>query len=244
MRPWVALRAKRPELFERVLVYSQPAANVDSVIHCWQIEAESSEVGACVYQRDMFAAAHSVHALRSSFLAMQLRSFILSKMTARLQLTDTDVSRRFQSDCHLSMEEQRAEGEKKLRSESSTDMWVAGTEAILVAINSAQNKLEVANAAEEFVLGGLRRKFFLAYQPMPSGLQPVTPAALAGESWAQWAADKPEGSRRLKPEWYSERLSWRDETGKPLPPHWELSSLAKSVSELIEWNYAHPEHEA
>ena len=140
-------------------MYSQPAANVDSVIHCWQLEAESSELGPCVYQRDMFAAARSVHALRASFLATQLRSFILSKMTARLQLTDTDVSRRFQSECRLSMERQRAEGEKKRRSEGSLDMWTAGPEAILVAINSAQNKLQEANDAEDFVLGGLRRNF-------------------------------------------------------------------------------------
>ena len=54
MASLVALRTKRPELFEKILVHSQPSAWVDEVINGWLIEDLGQRVPQAVHQRDLF----------------------------------------------------------------------------------------------------------------------------------------------------------------------------------------------
>ena len=65
---------------------------MDSVIVQWAMEARSGEVVQCVHQRDCFAAAMSEGVRRASYLARECETFVGPKMTAVLQLTDTDAA--------------------------------------------------------------------------------------------------------------------------------------------------------
>ena len=92
MLGWRKLRDEKPLLFDQISIMSQPASNCDSIIMSWSIE-EMSEAFVCsLWQRDCFAVLFSDHVMRSLFLSQQLSTTIAAKMTASLQLTDTDFS--------------------------------------------------------------------------------------------------------------------------------------------------------
>lgn len=97
MSPWRKLRQTHPELFKTVSVMAQPASNVDSVIMSWAVEEQSEDFPCSLFQRDCFAAAFSEPASHALFLGQQLQCTVAAKMTASLQLTDTDFSKKYKS---------------------------------------------------------------------------------------------------------------------------------------------------
>jgi hypothetical protein len=105
-------------------------------------------------------------------------------------------------------------------------------------VSAAQAAMEANNFAAQWVLKGLRRNFMLSWRPDLSkgALVPCT-----GNPEQAWSEDMPEGSSRLRASWYEDRLRWRDSEGKPYQPNWALSEVAREVSDLIEWDYQHPE---
>ena len=103
MLPWRRLRESNPELFEDLAVYQQPAGYVDSVILTWMVEEQAELFPQTLWQRDCFAAAFSEEAQAAMFLGHQLQTVIGPKMTASLQLTDTDFSKSFKAEArHIS----------------------------------------------------------------------------------------------------------------------------------------------
>ena len=53
MHDWKHLRLQRPDLFQHVEVYSQPACVVDAVIYKWQLESIQQQYGdATLWVRD------------------------------------------------------------------------------------------------------------------------------------------------------------------------------------------------
>ena len=115
LKPYRELRSRRPELFENLELMSQPAANTDSIIMSWCLAQQGAEVGNSVWQRDCFAASFTTDAAKAAFLAQQLSAPILGKMTASLQLTDTDFSKRFKAQCRKEMDLRRTKSEAKAR---------------------------------------------------------------------------------------------------------------------------------
>ena len=78
-------------MLTKIEIYQQPAAFVDTVILSWMIESMSKRHPMSIHQRDMMSAGLSTDALQMSWLAHNLPVYIAGKMTAVLQLTDTDV---------------------------------------------------------------------------------------------------------------------------------------------------------
>ena len=89
----------------------------------------------------------------------------MSKLTMRLQITDTDVAKSFKAYCRAKMEELSAAKQAELRASGSSDVWQADAEAILESVQHSQNKLSEKNDETELVLGAARRNFHSAYQP-------------------------------------------------------------------------------
>ena len=95
MRPWIELRKSSPEarkMLEVIDVYQQPNGFVDSIVMAWVTERASERIPIALHQRDLFAGALSETAKRASFLSHQAQTWIGGKMTAVLQLTDTDMA--------------------------------------------------------------------------------------------------------------------------------------------------------
>ena len=96
------VRSENKELFQRlaalgVEIYQQPAGFEDSVITRWKLEKQSQAASCSIGLRDMFAGALSDSALNASAALGQLPVFIRGKMTAAVQVTDTDVAFRLKA---------------------------------------------------------------------------------------------------------------------------------------------------
>jgi hypothetical protein len=238
LQSWRQVRQLHPELFDRVSVMSQPAANVDSVIFCWAQQELASEIPCSLWQRDCFSASFSEDAQQALFLNQSVSTTVAAKMTAALQLTDTDFSKEFKAKCRAEMDALRVEFDKEQAQLGLRTTFQPGALQIMQAVSAAQHEMEAKSSRNQWVLRGLRRNLMLSYRPdMRSGkLVPVT-----GNPEQTWAEDMPEGSSRLKTSWFENRLNWLTPSGQPLKPEWSLCELAKDVSDLIEWDYQHPE---
>jgi hypothetical protein len=93
MLAWQTLRWKRPELFEGLSVMAQPAAVVDNIIQAWQLEELGDQYPCSICQRDMLGSYRSASSQKAMQVIGMLDAPILGKMTAVLQVTDTDIAR-------------------------------------------------------------------------------------------------------------------------------------------------------
>ena len=107
LRGWRLARQKNPALFREISVMSQPSANVDGIIFAWSQEALAALAPASLHVRDCFAAAWSSSAAESLFYGQCLQTVIGPKLTASLQLTDTDFARAFKSLARSAMDKLR-----------------------------------------------------------------------------------------------------------------------------------------
>jgi hypothetical protein len=93
MAAWRRLREQRPQLFsQRVRIWGQPQAYMDSLICLWHSRLIRQEVRQCIHQVDMFSGELTDLVRESNFYLHQIKHCIGAKQTAKLQLTDTTVS--------------------------------------------------------------------------------------------------------------------------------------------------------
>ena len=107
LRGWRQARDQDPSLFRQISLMSQPSANVDGIIFSWAQEELASLAPASVHVHDCFAAAWSVSEPESLFYSQSLQTVIGPKLTASLQLTDTDFARSFKSLARSAMDDLR-----------------------------------------------------------------------------------------------------------------------------------------
>ena len=90
---WRKLRSARPELFRDVVIMQQPAAVTDAVITCWSIEDLSRRYPCSLWQKDLSGGGGAGQQCRKAMqLGQQIGAWVAGKMTACLQLTDTDFT--------------------------------------------------------------------------------------------------------------------------------------------------------
>ena len=97
MLPYRRLRQSHHELMSKVEIMQQPAANVDSVILSWSIQAQAAQYPASTWMRDCFSSVFSGSATESMALANQLSCLVAEKCTSKLQITDTDFAKQFKA---------------------------------------------------------------------------------------------------------------------------------------------------
>ncbi len=102
---WRKLRQEKPEWLQKVHVYQQPSGYVDSVVQSWITEDLAEIVGPGIFQRDCFAASFTQSSRSAMFSAHQLAAAIAPKMTASLQLTDTDFAKSCKAAAKMESEE-------------------------------------------------------------------------------------------------------------------------------------------
>jgi hypothetical protein len=235
MLPWRRLRQTSPELFENLSVYMQPAGYVDSVIFVWMVEELSQLYPQALWQRDCFSAAFSEEAQQSLFLAHHLQTVIGPKMTASLQLTDTDFSKTFKAESRHISERLQTEERRKARAEGRRPNLKMGPKEILQITQGAQKAMFKKNLENQWVLAGARRNYLLSYRPSLKENKLVM-----AQQWSQ-LQEFPEGTSRLRVSWYENRYKWFDLEGKPIEPDWSLIDKAASVADLVEYDYCRPQ---
>jgi hypothetical protein len=79
----------------KIEIMQQPAANVDSFILSWSIQAQAAQYPASIWMRDCFSSVFSDSATESMAFANQLSCLVAEKCTSKLQITDTDFAKQF-----------------------------------------------------------------------------------------------------------------------------------------------------
>ncbi|CAE7473009.1 unnamed protein product [Symbiodinium sp. CCMP2592] len=234
LKGWRQARDKDPSLFRQISLMSQPSANVDGIIFAWAQEELAALAPASVHVRDCFAAAWSVSGAESLFYSQSLQTVIGPKLTASLQLTDTDYARSFKSLARSAMDDLRHAGQTALLAAGEKEFWRASHLDMARAVVQAQTKMSERQAEKDWIVSGLRRNGLLAYRPdfSKQALVPLTDEDCCGASM---------GSARTKPAWLQDRYSWRDSSGIPVKPDWSALHGAKVVADLVEWSYHHSE---
>ena len=96
MRAWVSLRSSSAVyqgMLEDLDIMQQPSGFIDNVLFKWRTEAQMEVYPQAVHLRDLFASALSQESRQIMVLAHQVPDWLGGKMTAALQVTDTDGSR-------------------------------------------------------------------------------------------------------------------------------------------------------
>ena len=237
MLPYRRLRQNHPELMSKVDIMQQPAANVDSVILSWSIQAQAAQYPASIWMRDCFSSMFSDSATESMALANQLSCLVAEKCTSKLQITDTDFAKQFKALVRHKLIDLRAQWQTQRKVEHS--VWKVGPLEIVTAVVAAQEAMAEKNLKDEWVLRAAVRNGILVYRPDPASGRLVE---LLSQSWAKEMGLEV-GTKRYSPEWLRDRLKWRDGEGVPAKADWNLSSTAKQISDLQIWDYYHPEDE-
>ena len=234
LESWRQLRKDRPELFERIEVMSQPAANVDSLILSWVIESQAEQYPASLWQRDCFASVFSTTATEAMHLANQISTLVAAKCTSKLQITDSDFSKQFKSLVKGKLQQLRHDFQQKYQQDAA---WKVGSLEILESVVFAQEEMSKKNLEDEWVLKAAIRNGILGYIPSQGKLQKVTEC-----SWAQ-AEGFQMGTKRIPSDWFKDRFSWLSPDGKPIEPDWSLSDSASEIADLQRWDYHSKEDE-
>ena len=237
LEPWRRLRKSHPHLLRHFYVYSQPSSNTDGVIMSWIVRDMSSRLGMRLHQRDMFGAAFVDEVRQMQFLGHEVASNIMSKMTAAMQLTDTDFAHEFKSRVKHQVDEIMRAGMAKQRQDEAapSDHYKMSIKDVATAIDAAMEHMVQKNEKDQWVLAGLRRNGFLVLRPNEKG-------QLIYQSKQNWCKHLPIGSTRISEDWLKNRMSWIKDAGRSVdPPNWERIAGAKELADLIEWSYQHQE---
>jgi len=232
MQKWRDLREKHPELLQNLEVYQQPAAFVDGIIMQWRLEGQCSRFRQTVWQRDLFSAALQDSVRAAMGYSHQLPCWIGAKMTAVLQVTDTDVAFPFKAACNKEMEKLRLEMKQSAAVSGARAQFKCGPYELLRVAQAGQQALEKQNLEHHTILSAAWRNGLLSWRPS------LVKGVLERSDSQQWAAELKEGSGRLHSKWLDNRYSYLDATGKPVEPDWSRSDSAAELADMEELDYS------
>jgi len=232
MQKWRDLREKHPELLKNLEIYQQPAAFVDGIIMQWRLQGQCKRFRQTVWQRDLFSAAFQDSVRAAMGYSHQLPSWIGAKMTAVLQVTDTDVAYPFKAACNREMEQLRLEMKQAAAAKGARAQFKCGPYELLRVVQAGQQSLEKQNLEHQTILRACRRNGLLSWRPS------LVKGVLERSDSQQWAADLREGSGRLHSKWFDNRYKFLDATGRPVEPDWSRSDSAAELADMEELDYS------
>ena len=145
-----------------------------------------------MHQRDLFSAALWGTAKKAMQLSQTLPSWIASKMTPCLQLTDTDIA--FPLKRAAAAEKSKLARERRTAAlkVGETANFSFGPEEIVRTAQAAHKAMVATNLTDQTVLKGLRRNGMLSWRPDLEAGKMIDP------SHQSWCAEMPVGSHMLK----------------------------------------------
>ncbi len=191
-----------PNLLENLEVYSQPAANVDSIIMMWMIQSQYEAFPSSLWLRDMMTAGTNETVQQVAALSGQMLGHIQGGTTSLVQTTDTDMSQSFKCDFSNAMKlwwcrcNHEATMTKLLRMPQRLHF---GALQILTIIAEAQANQMKRQERDQLVLRAARSNGWLTWRPN------LTTGKFERSGNQPWAADMPEASHRVPEQWFLER---------------------------------------
>jgi hypothetical protein len=221
------------KFFEVLEVMQQPAGFADAKICCWRIESQAEEDIQSLVQRDLFTGALTEEAKEAMRVSQSIPCWVAGKMTAAIQLVDTDLAHRLKQFSRGAQDRMRRELRAKAEAEGTPVVYKCGLYEILRICYESHMELSEYCDATEVILRGARRNCHLSRRPdyQQGKLLPLEDP---------WAVDYPEGSHRIKASWHEHRLEWVDENGKPLEPQWKKGPQTQGFEDQCEDQYHGP----
>ena len=168
-------------------------------------------------------------------LAQQIGGLVAAKCTNKLQITDSEFSKRLKAFFEEEAMELRTDCEASQQERSK--VWRVGAFELVTAVVFAQLKMREKNPFDEWVLRAAVRNGLLVWRP------DLETGKFTDQLWAK-GLQLEMGIRRFPPEWLKDRPEWLTMSAEPLRANRELSSAAGSFSELRRWGYYNPEEDA
>ena len=149
MQVWRDLRASHPHLFANLQIMQQPAAVMDSVLMSWVLDDMGRRFLCSLWQRDLSGGGGFSMASRQKMqLVGQIPAWIAGKMTAALQITDTDFAFRLKSFAKNAKASIMDELKAKARQEGCAVHLKCGPYEVLRIVQDSLQKLEAATQRE------------------------------------------------------------------------------------------------
>ena len=222
MKSWWQCRKAHPELFEKIIVWQQPAATMDEVLNVWQIQDMMGRVPQGVWQPDLLAAAMTPTSKLAMKIGQFLPAWIGGGLTPVCQLTDIDIAFILKAFARKAKDELLLEKKLAAKQQKQLMSLSCAPFEIMTIASKAHKAVEVRNAETQLVLAGLRRNGQLGYRPnLAAGkLEKVemTPGT--------WSEVLKEGSHRYPGAWLDDRYGWLDAAGRPTPVQWKRAHPA------------------
>ena len=234
---FVELRSTFPALFVDLVVFSQPSAVHDEIIHCWDIEDIRSRFPQALNLRDLLHVGFTQKSKAATRLGQQVNSWIAAGMTPVLQWTDTDgafTAKRAAEHCKQKIITEVKE-DAELKGQPAD--FKIGTYELLRIANAAHQGMVEKNLTQDSVLAGMRRNGFLSWRP---DLEKGQFVRADEQDWcknADGTVKFPEGSHRMKDDWLVENYNFLSPEGKPVLEDWSCASASSKVNEMMEPEY-------
>ena len=210
------LRREAPEfwnLMERLgfQFYQQPSGFDDGVICAWKVEQQAKSAPCSLRLVDSFGGGLSQEVREVSALWNQIMIEIEAKMTAALQVTDTDEAFRLKSIQRRKEKVLRKELMRLAEFEDTRPIFKCGVYEVLKLLVGSIETLFAQFAEEETLKKAMVRNLWTVLRPN------ITEGKFERVSKQPWAKDLKFGTHRLRQSWVEKRFDNLDEQGFPMP---------------------------
>ena len=211
-----SIRREAPEFWAKLeklgfQFYQQPSGFDDGIICAWKVEHQARKAPCSIRLVDSFGGGLSQEVRETAALYNQIISEIEAKMTAALQVTDTDEAFRLKSI--------QRQGEKKLRKElmrlaeheDTRAVFKCGVYEVLKLLSTSIETLFTKFEEEDTLKKAMVRNLWTVLRPN------VTEGKLEKITEQSWAEGLEHGTHRLKRSWCEKRYDNLNEQGFPNP---------------------------
>ena len=190
-------------------VYQQPAGFKDSIITGWKIEEQAKTAPVSISLRDMFAGGLSESALSTCAAYNQIPTFIRGKMTAAVQVTDTDVAFRVKAKVRRRQQALRKELQALASMEGTRAVFKCGAYEVLRVLAEAIEDIKKDFAEDDTLKKAVVRNGWCNLRPK------MSKGTFVKATEEAWAKDLVVGTHRLRSSWVAKRYENLDEKGLP-----------------------------
>ena len=231
-----------PEFFDQLKAagiecYQQPAGFEDTIITGWKLELQGRKYVCSIGLRDLFGGALSADSREHMSLIGQVPAWVMGKMTAAVQVTDTDVAMRLKARSREAHDKMRLELLKLAEAEGTRAVFKMTVYEVLRVLLESIESLRVTFFEENTLLAAARRNGWLAYRPN------LALGKLVRCDEQEWCKDLKQGSSRIKHSWLQDRFDWLDpETGRPQMPDFDtMGAGVQCVEDMEEQSFHGPQ---
>ena len=208
MRSWRKLRKADPAALNKMRVWQQPAAVMDSVLWRWQMLLDGQAHRQIVRITDSLGSVWSDKSRESAWLLNQIQCCVGAGQTPLQQPTDSHLAKPAKDAARKEQERLRQLMRLAAAAKDRQPEYYSGPREILSVALAMQTAMEDLNRDRSIVLQACFQTGWLAWRPDSTG-------KLVNTTEQTWNSHWKVGCGRLRPAQLTDRWTWLDKTGYP-----------------------------